>query len=258
MEPEAQYRLSISLDVQGSSRVPEAERPALRATLHSLARGAFEQARIAPDQYRADDRGDGLLALLAPHVPPTRVLGEWLEYLHQDLRAANRGRSQPVLLRAGLTIGPTTVDAHGWSGRSVDLACRIGNSSTAKSVLGAATGATLLVAVSDRLHQDAVVRGGRWVEPERYRRYEVPLQEGKQTVWMQVPGLAVPPEVPEAAEGAAARDSGREGREGGPSTPPPPAAAPYRTISHTGSGSVVSDVDHIGTLNIGRPADGER
>ncbi|MGW2346043.1 hypothetical protein [Streptomyces sp. NPDC001661] len=256
MEPEAQYRLNISLDVQGSSRIPEAERPALRATLHGLARGAFEQARIAPDQYRADDRGDGLLALLDPSVSPTRVLGEWLEYLHQDLRAANRGRREDILLRAGITIGPVAVDAHGWSGRAVDLACRIGNSGTAKSVLGAATGRTLLVAVSDGLYQDAVVRGGRWVEPERYRRYSVPLQEGVQTVWMQVAGLDGPP--PAAADAADGSPRAPEPRSADSTPPTAPASAPHHTITHTGSGNVISDVGSINTINFGRTADGER
>ncbi|MFZ3596277.1 hypothetical protein [Streptomyces sp. BH104] len=251
MEPEAPYRLNISLDVQGSSRIPEAERPALRATLHALARGAFEQAGIAPEQYRADDRGDGLLALLDPSVAPTRVLGEWLEYLHQDLRAANRGRREDILLRAGITIGPVAVDAHGWSGRAVDLACRIGNSDTAKSVLGSATGRALLVAVSDGLYQDAVVRGGRWVEPDRYRRYSVRLQEGVRTVWMQVAGLDGPP--PPAAD-----ESPRAPEPRAVDSTPPAAPAPHHTITHTGSGNVISDVGSINTINFGRTADGER
>ncbi|GAA2136701.1 hypothetical protein [Streptomyces synnematoformans] len=266
MDPESTYRFTISLDAQGSSRVPDPEKPTMRRHIYEVSGRAFTQARIDDAQLSREDRGDGILAILETSVPPVRIVGEWVEYLHEELRAVNGGLRHPLRLRAGITIGPVTRDRHGWSGSAVELACRIGDSGTAKELLAAAPDRSCLAVVaSDTLYDDVVRRGGRWVEPERYRRYVLDLKEGPQPAWIQVLGLERPPALPQQQPA----DEPVTGELLPPETAAParprPAAEPQspthvttNTIHNHGNGRVVSDVEHIEHLDMRGPADGGR
>jgi hypothetical protein len=240
MEGEAAYGFIVNVDAQGSGLLSDTEKPEMRRRLYDVTGAAFEQADIRGPRLYQEDRGDGILTVLAPDVPPRRVVGEWLEYLHQNLRETNRGRETPLRLRAGLHIGPVTPDAHGRSGRAVDLACRLGDCDTAKAILAAASAAPLVVVASDRLFEDVIRPGGRWVEPGHYRRHDVDLKEGRRAAWFMVPGLPQPPEPasPQA-------DSGPR---------PEPESTGDGVVQHNhnhGSGQFIAG-GHIDTINIGR------
>ncbi|SDO34108.1 hypothetical protein [Actinacidiphila guanduensis] len=234
----ADFGVIISLDTQGSSGQPDPDRPAMRARIYEVAENAFAQARLADARVFQEDRGDGLLAVVQPRGTE-RIAGEWIAYLHQNLRAVNRELRRPLRLRAGLAVGPVRADAHGFSGAAVDMACRIGNCAEAKAVLAAVPDAPLLVAVTDRFHQDVVRHGGRWIEPERYRQYDVSLQEGPQRPWFMVPGLQTPPlpgggdepADPGAPGGSAPRGAGERRAE--------PPGHRFGPVTHHGSGSVL-------------------
>ncbi|WP_145906397.1 hypothetical protein [Kitasatospora viridis] len=187
----------INLDVQDSGRLPDPLRPAMRAELYRVTGDALQRAGIADAQVHREDRGDGILFVLAPTVPPQVVLGPWLEYLYQNLRHANRNARDVLRVRVGMHAGPVTADPHGRSGRAVDLACRLGNSEEAKRLLRTAPAAPLLVALSDSLHRDWVGEGVEWIEPEHYRAQAVRLPEGEQTAWFRLMGA--PGKAPSAA-----------------------------------------------------------
>jgi len=241
---QADYGFIISLDTQGSSGLADPDRPAMRARIYDVAESAFAQARIADARLFQEDRGDGLLAVLAPRSTE-RVAGEWIEYLHQNLRAVNRDLKRPLRLRAGFAIGPVTPDRYGFSGAAVDLACRIGNCGEAKAVLAAAPGSPLLVAVTDQLYHDVIRHGGRWIEPDHYRQYEVSLQEGPQRPWFMVPGLTDPPLPGRGDESAESGDdadsSQQEAGERRPDTSSTPNTSKYHfgPVTHHGSGQVL-------------------
>ncbi|MEU9384129.1 hypothetical protein AB0D38_25515, partial [Streptomyces sp. NPDC048279] len=224
MEGEAAYGFIVNVDAQGSGLLSDTEKPDMRRRLYDVTGTAFEQAGIRPPRLYQEDRGDGILGVLAPDVPPVRVLGEWVEHLHQNLRESNRHLRKPLRLRVGLHIGRVTADLHGRSGRAVDLACRLADCGVAKAILKAADGAPLVVAASDRVHEDFIVPGGRWVDPEHYRRHDVELKEGRTTAWFMVPGRSQPPEPPEE-RGPDAAD-GPDGRQGPPQGDPPRTPAP--------------------------------
>jgi hypothetical protein len=231
MAGETDYGFIISLDTQGSGELTDPERPGMRDRIYEVAEVAFAQAGIAEARLFQEDRGDGILAVLEPRRTE-RVAGEWVEHLHQNLRKVNTTLKRPLRLRAGLNIGPVTPDGHGFSGAAVDFACRIGNCPEARRVLAAAPGSPLLVAVSDRLYQDVVRHGGRWIEPGHYRQYDVRLREGPQRPWFMVPGRSAPPLPGEgdayasgdadAPQGAGGRRSTTEDGDlnGGPSGDP--------------------------------------
>ncbi|WP_411150360.1 hypothetical protein [Streptomyces sp. A30] len=240
MEQEAAYGFIINVDAQGSGLLSDTEKPEMRSRLYEVTGAAFEQADIRAPRLYQEDRGDGILTVLAPDVPPRRVVGEWLEYLHQNLREINRGRQTPLRLRAGLHIGPVTADAHGRSGRAVDLACRLGDCDTAKAILAAASAAPLVVVASDQLFEDVIRSGGRWVDPEHYRRHDVDLKEGRRTAWFMVPGLPRPPEPASPQAGGGARPE-----------PESTGAGVVQYNHHHGSGEFIVG-GHIDTINIGR------
>ncbi|MFI5884129.1 hypothetical protein [Streptomyces sp. NPDC051554] len=257
MEGQAEYGFIVNLDAQGSGLLSDSEKPDMRARLYEVSGKAFEQAGIRAPRLYQEDRGDGILSILTSTVAPKRVVGEWLEYLHQNLRESNDRARVPLRLRAGMHIGPVTADNHGRSGRAVDLACRLGNCDTAKAVLELAPQAGLVAVVSDRLYEEVVRPGGRWVEPEHYADREVKLKEGPQTAWFMVPGLPQPP-LPEPGKPLA----GTSGpASAAPSAPAAPAAAPGRVVNNHnyGSGEIINS-ERIETINIGRSAhpDGER
>ncbi|MGW3443796.1 hypothetical protein [Streptomyces sp. NPDC001076] len=257
MEGEAAYGFIVNVDAQGSGLLSDTEKPEMRRRLYDVTGTAFEQAGIRPPRLYQEDRGDGILSVLAPDVPPARVVGEWVQQLHQNLRESNRDLRKPLRLRVGLHIGRVTADAHGRSGRAVDLACRLCDCGTAKAILKVADGAPLVVIASDRVHEDFVLPGGRWVDPEHYRRHDVELKEGRTTAWFMVPGRSQPPESVEPAEAIA--PAGTKGTQA--STPSRTPAATetggrfVQNIHQHGDGEVIA-AERIETLNIDRRGGG--
>ncbi|MEU9169355.1 hypothetical protein AB0D34_16360 [Streptomyces sp. NPDC048420] len=241
MEGEATYGFIVNVDAQGSGLLSDTEKRAMRRRLYEVTGAAFERSGIREPRLYQEDRGDGILSVLTPDVPPSRVVGEWVEYLHQNLRQINADLRKPLRLRAGLHVGPVTPDEYGRYGQAVDLACRLGDCDIAKATLAAADGAHLVVVASDRLYEDVVRSGGRWVEPECYRSHEVELKEGRRTAWFMVPGRSQPPEP-----GTAGQDTEPE-----PSAPDGTKDSYVQHNYNSGSGDL-NAANHVGTWIIDR------
>ncbi|SFE76423.1 hypothetical protein SAMN05216251_105114 [Actinacidiphila alni] len=261
MDGESDYGFIINVDAQGSGALRDPDRPAFRARIYHVVETAFSRSGISDARVFQEDRGDGILAVVEP-FRTERIAGEWVEHLHQELRKVNRDLARPIRLRAGLNIGPYTPDAKGFSGAAVDLANRIGNCAEAKAVLAAADGAPLLVVVSDRLYQDVIRHGGRWIEPDHYRQFEVSLQEGPQRPWFLVPGRTAPP-LPGRGDGTALQgedagpspteeEGGGERRSpsgGGACEEAPSGGFAFGPVTHSGSGSVFQGHIHGVTID---------
>lgn len=248
MPGQRDYGFIISLDAQGSSKMPDPDRPAMRDQIYRVVESAFTAARLRDARLFLEDRGDGVLAVFAPRAAE-RIAGEWVAYVHHGLRTVNQDPERPLRLRAGLSVGPVTPDEHGFSGAAVDLACRIGNCSEAKAVLAASPEALLLVAVTDQVHHDVIRHGGRWIEPDHYRQFDVSLQEGPQRAWFMVPGLKQPP-LPGRDETARSGDSAKPSQEGDGERRHGASAFQFGTVTHNGSGHVIQG--EIGDITINR------
>ncbi|MCX5262274.1 CHAT domain-containing protein [Streptomyces canus] len=202
---EAQYKLVISVGARRSEMYDDVDKARMRERIYRVVETAFTRAEIARDAVHMEDRGDGVVLAVASRIAVSQLLGRWTVELHENLREENRGLRVPLGLRIGMHVGPVTPDAYGFSGRAVDLACRLADSAVARQLLDA-EGGDLVLVISDYLYEVVVSGGGKFIEPARYAPARLPLKEGEVTAWFHLPGRAVPA-IPAAALPSAAREA---------------------------------------------------
>ena len=200
------HHLIVSVDVEHSSQFGDPSKVGMRDLVHTVFQKAFAGVGAGPGDYDAEDRGDGVLAVVRPAVPETRMVGWWVAEANEELRALNRDRLRPVRIRIGMHAGKVTHDEHGFSGTAVDHACRLADSGAARRTLAAATGSHLALIVSDLIYDSVVRHGGKFVTPEAYRRVRVSEKETEATAWVYAPGWYGPGDVSGDVSGGAAEE----------------------------------------------------
>ncbi|MFJ8634411.1 hypothetical protein [Streptomyces sp. NPDC093568] len=193
---EAHYELVISVDARRSGRYDDVDKPRMRARIYRVVETALTHAKVARDAVHLEDRGDGVLLSVAGRVAVSRLLGLWLVEVHEKLRDENRDLAVPLGLRIGMHVGPVRHDDRGISGRAVDLACRLADSSVARELLDAEK-ADLVLVTSQSLYEEVVSGGGKFIEPAHYAPARLELKEGEVTAWFHLPGRTAP-EIPGA------------------------------------------------------------
>lgn len=214
---EAHYELVISVDARRSGGYDDVDKPRMRARVYRVLEGAFAHARVARDALHMEDRGDGVLVAVTGRVPVTRLLGLWTVEVHEALRDENRSLRVPLGLRVAMHVGPVRHDDRGISGRAVDLACRLADAPVARGLLDAER-ADLVLVVSDSLHADVVVPGGKFIEPDRWSPARLDLKEGGVTAWFHLPGRPAPAIPGAGGLGRPAGEGGAATGDGAPAT----------------------------------------
>ncbi|MER5206167.1 hypothetical protein [Streptomyces sp. NPDC002825] len=187
------HRFVVFGDIVGSGTLGMAEKELHRAAMYAAFDEAYGSVGVEPGTFHQEDRGDGILAALRPDVPPTLMVGRWIDTLYESLRTHNTGRDRRLRLRIGMNAGLVAQDAHGLVGRAVDLAARLCDSAPAKRIMTGSPEVDLLVVVSDWLYGNVVAEGGRYVEPTHYRPARVRSKETDETAWFHVPRSTAPP-----------------------------------------------------------------
>ncbi|WP_326653255.1 MULTISPECIES: hypothetical protein [unclassified Streptomyces] len=218
----AVHRLVIFGDACGSGKLGLEAKKRMRAAMYEAFSEAHASVGIEPGRVHQEDRGDGILAALRPEVPPTLMVGRWIDTLYESLRELNDGSARPLRLRVGMNAGLVLDDGKGLVGRAVDLACRLCDSPTAKQIMNTADKADLLIVVSDWLYVNVVAEGGRYVEPGHYRQAPVRYKETDETAWFHIPRRPEPPLGDRAAE----QTGGGPVQGDGPPPPTPDAWTP--------------------------------
>ncbi|MFF8379412.1 hypothetical protein ACF07V_25160 [Streptomyces sp. NPDC015661] len=230
------HRFVVFGDIVGSGTLGMAEKELQRAAMYAAFDEAYGSVGVEPGTFHQEDRGDGILAALRPDVPPTLMVGRWIDTLYESLRAHNTGRGRRLRLRIGMNAGLVAQDAHGLVGRAVDLAARLCDSAPAKRIMAESPEVDLLIVVSDWLYGNVVAEGGRYVEPDHYRSARVRSKETDETAWFHVPRSTAPP-LTASEEGSRTGVSEGGTRTGvGPSRgdgPTPPTSSGHRTF-HVG------------------------
>ncbi|MFC7930434.1 nucleotidyl cyclase domain-containing protein [Streptomyces cinereoruber] len=201
------HRFVVFGGVCGSGSPDAAGREPHRAALYAAFDEAYGSVGVEPGTYHQEDRGDGVLAALRPGMPPSLMVGRWIDTLHESLRAHNTGRDRRLRLRIGMDAGPVARggrgEGHGLVGRAVDRAARLCDSAPARRIMAEAPDVDLLVVVSDWLYGNVVAEGGRYVEPAHYRpaRVRSGAADGTDgTAWFHVPRRTAPPLPPPLPE----------------------------------------------------------
>ncbi|MEK9519289.1 hypothetical protein MIU24_07730 [Streptomyces venezuelae] len=187
------HRFVVFGDICGSGTLDLAEKKHQRAAMYAAFDDAYSSVGVEPGTFHQEDRGDGILAALRPDVPPTLMVGRWIDTLYESLRTHNRGRARPLRLRIGMNAGLVAQDRHGLVGRAVDLAARLCDSAPAKRIMNETPEIDLVVVVSDWLYGNVVAEGGRYVEPDHYRSARIRSKETDEAAWFHVPRRPAPP-----------------------------------------------------------------
>ena len=130
---------------------------AVRGALYRALTEAFGRSGIAWDGCISEDRGDGVLILVPPDVPKTRLLVGLPGILSAVVGRHNAGCAVPeqMRLRVAVHAGEVYRDAHGVAGTAINHAFRLVEAPALRSALDASPGVLALI-VSDWLFGEVV------------------------------------------------------------------------------------------------------
>ncbi|MFJ6674255.1 substrate-binding domain-containing protein [Actinosynnema sp. NPDC091369] len=193
----AVHRTVVVVDVSAFSLRTRIRQEEIRRGLYAALEIAFEDSGLDWAAAYHEDRGDGVMVLVPPDVPKSRVVGGLPHALLGELRRYNFNRHEDsrVRLRMAITAGEVQHDKEGVVGDEVTLAFRLLDSSPLRQALDRSTSLFALI-VSDRFYDD-VVRPDPAMDPESFRPVHVGVKEVRGRAWLHVPNGHAPPPRPE-------------------------------------------------------------
>lgn len=180
----------------GANYRKETDREHIRREFRTIMPDAFVHAGIAWNECHFRDRGDGLLVVVPPTVPPATVMRA-LNWLAAGLKSHDRAHTPPaqIQLRVAVHVGPVTLDDLGLDGATLILAARLLEAPVLKTSM-AETGARLGVIASDPMY-DTVIKG---LDIEGFSKVSCKVKESRFDAWMYLTEPALPqPDAPRAA-----------------------------------------------------------
>ncbi|HEY0636857.1 MAG TPA: hypothetical protein VGD67_04360 [Pseudonocardiaceae bacterium] len=153
----------------------------LRRGLRAIVERAAEQAGLPAEALTAEDRGGGLLVLVAGGLPPLRP---FLPNLVDALRRYNSrcpALDDRLRLRVSLHVGRAVVGPDGSTGPDVDRAVRLCRAEAVRRHLFLTPAAPCLVVSSERVHRAAPLDPARPVD--------VVHAEGLDRGWLHLPSV---------------------------------------------------------------------
>ncbi|MFJ4270156.1 hypothetical protein ACIP29_06380 [Streptomyces coelicoflavus] len=254
MGEEATHHWIVVLDVENFSSRRDPVQRRVRAAMYRALAEALRRAGITDADTVSEDRGDGVLMLVAPSVSPLLLAGPFVRELDEALGeyAQEANADHALRLRVALHQGLAARDAHGWSGDAVNTACRLVDAQPLRNVLAEALSARLVLAVSDEVHRGVVRHGHRGIDPAAYLRCDFTTKHGETiTSWITVPGYPAPPGLP--APGAASSGPGTTSTSPGATGSGPATAGrpPVALHAQTVQGDQVAGDKHVTVHNTG-------
>jgi tetratricopeptide (TPR) repeat protein len=224
------HRTILALDIEGSTRPDrrDSDRLRMRSALYRLLEQALDRARIERGAYQCSDQGDGILVLLSPEVPKTRVLPWLILRLAAGLNRYNRTATPRcrLRLRAVLHAGEVASDAHGHASKDLNLTFRLLDSDALRTPLADAS-TSLVLLVSQSIYGDIVQQGYHDIDAEAFRPLQVVAKETHTLAWLYLPGR-------HNRVDAGERPTGYDVAATPPSTPPVPHELPADVPNFTG------------------------
>jgi CRP-like cAMP-binding protein len=143
------------------------------------------------DKCIVEDRGDGLLIIVPPHIPTASVIAALQRELPDRLRRHNRTYSEArrIRLRVAANVGPVVSDDFGISGEAIIRTARLIEAPVLKDAMSASK-ATLGMMVSEFVY-DTAIRQVEWTSPSDYEQVSVRVKESDTTGWMCIVDLPI-------------------------------------------------------------------
>jgi hypothetical protein len=174
----------------GSSSRNDTDRLKLRKLMYDLMPEAFTAASLSWDDCYKEDRGDGTLIVVPPHIPGGLLLEQALSHLATTLRQHNEQAPDPLRmqLRVALHAGPVIADPQGMTGNAINHTARLVQARILGKQLTDAQ-ADLGVIVSAFFYDNVIKQhGGQPPASASYRRVRFQAKESIITAWVHLAG----------------------------------------------------------------------
>ena len=184
----AVHRTIVIVDVESFSDPARtnAHHLAIREGMYQALQRSFVRARISWDNCETEDRGDGVLILVPPTVPKSRLVTSLSAHLADMLVRHNAAcpALERIRLRMALHAGEVHPDPHGFAGTSINRAFRLIEAPASRKALHDSPGVLALI-ISDWFY-DEVVRHHAAAEPVRFRQVRAVMKETEMAAWVRV------------------------------------------------------------------------
>ena len=174
----------------GSTSRSDADRLQLRRLMYGLLPEAFEMADLSWQDCYREDRGDGTLIVVPPHIPAALLLEHALGHLAAALREHNEQAAGALRmqLRVALHAGPVTRDDEGMAGHAINHTARL----VQAKVLGRQLRETHadLGVIASEFFFDYVIKqhGGQPSVSASYQKVRFQSKESMLTAWIHLAG----------------------------------------------------------------------
>lgn len=179
------HRALIAVDIAGfgdQSRDDEIQLH-VRESLYAILKESFMTSGIRWRRCHREDRGDGVLIIVPPHVPTSVLFDSVADRLVEGLRKHNRMTSEAarIELRMAIHLGHVRFDDWGVTGHAVVRLFRLLEAPDFKQRF-VTSGAEFGLIISDDLYRDLLRQRAGLVEPAAYQRVTVTLKETQAVV----------------------------------------------------------------------------
>ena len=160
------------------------DRRRIRAVLYQISQSLFEHLDWQHDYHR-EDRGDGILLVVPPHVPTSSIVDRILDDLVTLLRRHNNtaALATRIQMRVALHVGPVVSDAYGVDGRAIIQAARLLDAPALRRHL-AETGADLGFITSPFVYDTIIQPNPGPVDPAAYQQLKCRVKKQALNAWM--------------------------------------------------------------------------
>jgi hypothetical protein len=165
----------------------------LRRSLYQILQEAFQGSGLPWAECHREDRGDGVVIILPPHIPGYGIIDPLPERLRGLIRRHNRvsRESAQMQLRAAASIGPVDRDEHGLVGEDLNLLFRMLDARPLRRAL-TDSGAELALVISRYVHDNLVIQHPSLVDPALFRPLKTRVKRTRLHCWIYVPGQPPP------------------------------------------------------------------
>jgi hypothetical protein len=171
----------------------EAVQRFLRAAMYDLLTNAFGRSRLTWVACHHEDRGDGVLVIAPPAVPPAALIDPLVDHLRAGLRLHNKLCSDlaKIRLRMSVHAGQVYFDDNGVCGVAVTHLFRMLDAAAFKRVF-AMSGADFALVTSDALYGEVLSQGPGLIDPDMYAPINIRCKETRGRVWLFLPPVRNP------------------------------------------------------------------